>query len=455
MSIHRFIFYGFYLMLFSCDILNSKANDIITNAQGGQTTVLDASSNAFSYPAPNLGYKNLNQHLLGDVAFEAVFVTAPAPVNGGLGPLFNNTSCLACHAKDGRGRPPYPGEAFNSMLFRTSMKGMDLHGGPTALPFFGKQLQMRAIFGFEPEVSAYVTYKDSVGTFADGDTWNLSIPQYHINGIKRSFPASAMISPRTAPAVFGLGLLEAIPARDIYKISDPEDLNNDGISGKPNEVWDVVNKKYTLGRFGWKANTPNLFQQSAAAYNNDMGITSWVFPQENCEGTLPECPQNSGPEIDSGTLAAVTMYVQTLAVPAQRNTGKKSTHEGKKILNQLQCHLCHVEQFVTEASYLIPELANQKIQPYTDLLLHDMGPALSDQRPDFKAHGNEWRTPPLWGIGLIEVVNGHTRLLHDGRARNLEEAILWHGGEAQKSSENYQKLSKYDRNLLLEFLASL
>jgi CxxC motif-containing protein (DUF1111 family) len=440
------------LPLFGCFTTESSRSPSETS--GGATTIQDATSAAFSSPASNLLGKSLELHMQGDAAFEATFVTAPSPVNGGLGPVFNNTSCVACHAGDGRGRPPFAGEALSSMLIRMSMPGENTNGGPVPVPGFGEQLQPRAVYGKDPEAQVEISYQDSLVQFSDGTMATLRIPRYQLSNYYQPMPAGVLISPRVAPPVFGLGLLEAVSEATILAMVDETDRNADGISGKANYAWDPLSGKKILSRFGWKANTPNLLVQSAAAYNNDMGITSWIFPRETCHGQSQGC-DSSAFEVDSATLAAVTFYVQTLAVPARRYTSKAMVQRGEKLFRDLQCSACHIPEIKTGKSFSVSEVAGQTIQPFTDLLVHDMGQGLADGRPDFLATGSEWRTPPLWGIGLTEVVNSHTQFLHDGRARNLTEAILWHGGEGEASKEKFRNLSVNDRKALLDFLASL
>lgn len=421
---------------------------------GGETTISDATSQAFHFPAPNLDSGALAEHVRGDLAFEATFVTAPAPFNGGLGPVFNNNSCSACHLRDGRGRPPAEGESIGSMLMRLSVPGADGHGGPLPAPGFGGQLQTRSILGERPEAQVRITYRDSAVAFADGDSATLAVPSYQLTEAYTALPPGLLYSPRVASAVFGMGLLAAIPEADIEAHADPDDRDGDGISGRVNRVYDAVTGRMAAGRFGWKANTPGLLQQSAAAYGNDMGITTWLFPEETCPGQSPGCGP-TGPEVDSATLAAVTFYVETLAVPARRNADDDEVKGGARIFAALRCDACHVPRFTTGTLPGVPAVSNQKISPFTDLLVHDMGAGLSDHRPDYEASGDEWRTAPLWGIGLQETVDGHTRFLHDGRARDLQEAILWHGGEAEASREGFRKLARADRAALLAFLASL
>ena len=425
---------------------------------GGETTVFDASSHAFSTPAPNLSASALAKHLEGDVEFEANFVTAPAEVNPGLGPIYNNISCINCHARDGRGRPPSVNEKFVSMLFRLSLpKSADAMDGqpPIPVPGFGTQLNNRAIFGTDPEGKVKIDYTEQTLTTADGTRVYLRYPDYTVTDTYQPLPEEVEVSPRVALSVFGLGLLEAIPEDVILAYADETDANGDGISGKPNYVWDVVQQRYTLGRFGWKANQPTLLQQVAAAYHDDMGLTTSLFMTENSAGQPQLTEHSARPEISDEILDVVTFYVQTLAVPARRNVDDPQVKHGEQLFAKAQCASCHVPTLRTGVLAGVPSVSNQTIQPFTDMLLHDMGPELADNRPDFRATGREWRTPPLWGIGLVKRVNGHTNFLHDGRARDLMEAILWHGGEAEASRQTVQQMSKTERDALIAFLESL
>ncbi|MCM8527540.1 MAG: c-type cytochrome, partial [Lentisphaeraceae bacterium] len=297
------------------------------------------------------------------------------------------------------------------------------------------------------------------GEFADGTKYSLRKPVYTI--IDKQFGElhkDVMVSPRVGQHIIGMGLLEAIPEKDILANADAEDKNNDGISGRPNYVWNAAENKKSLGRFGWKANQPSVKQQTSGAYLGDIGITTSLNPDQNLtpvQKEAAEAPHGGEPELDDDDLDKTVLYVANLAVPARRNYKDPEVLKGKKIFNDINCSSCHVAQFQTGKHPDFDNLSNQKIFPYTDLLLHDMGPELADNRPDFEASGTEWRTPPLWGIGLIQTVNGHTFFLHDGRARNLEEAILWHGGEAEKSKEQYKKLTKENRERLIKFLRTL
>ena len=425
---------------------------------GGETTVFDASSHAFSIPAPNLSTAALQKHLEGDVEFEAVFVTAPAVVNPGLGPIYNNVSCINCHARDGRGRPPRSDEGLVSLLFRLSLpkaEGSVDGKPPIPVPGFGTQLNNRSIVETNPEGKVKIDYTEQTLTTADGTRVRLRHPNYTFTETYQPIPENVEVSPRVAPAVFGLGLLEAIPEKVILAYADETDIDRDGISGKPNFVWDVVAQRYAIGRFGWKANQPTLRQQVAAAYNDDMGITTSLFLTENSAGQPQLTEHGTTPEVSDEILDVVTFYVQTLAVPARRNVDNPQVKQGEQLFAQAQCANCHIPTLRTGVLTGVPSVSNQTIHPYTDMLLHDMGPGLADNRPDFHASGSEWRTPPLWGIGLIRTVNGHTNFLHDGRARNLMEAILWHGGEAEASRQAVEQMSKTERNALIAFLESL
>ncbi|MCK5829869.1 MAG: thiol oxidoreductase [Methylococcales bacterium] len=430
---------------------------------GGETTLFDESSHAFSSPAPNLDTKSLDVHLAGDEEFEQTFVTSPATINPGLGPLFNNTSCEACHPKDGRGAPPEEGGKLDTMFLRISIPGTraDSCGAPKPVPGFGTQLFQKATFGVQPQADVTVHYKEETRHFADGEAYSLRTPSYDVKPYT-PFPADIMFSPRVAPTVFGRGLLDAIPEATLLALADEQDIDGDGISGKANYVCDPITKKRVIGRMGLKANNADTFAQNAGAFHNDIGITSPVHPVD----TSANFPQADGkaddPEITQQRLDDVTFYVQTLAVPARRNIGKDAVKQGQLIFGLAGCGSCHVPTLKTgelkesnPEKKIIESVSNQTIHPYTDMLLHDMGDGLADNRPDHLADGKEWRTPPLWGIGLTKTIHNHTFFLHDGRARNLMEAIMWHDGEAVKSKDYVNQLNKEQRHFLIDFLNSL
>lgn len=422
----------------------------------GELTVEDSTSAAYSLPAPNLSLESVRRHLAGDIAFEAQFVTAPAPVNPGLGPLFNNISCVGCHKGDGGGRAPEEGGASNSFFLRLSLPGSAANGGPLPAPGFGLQLQDQAIFGARPEARVRTRYTTVTGHFADGTVYTLRRPDHEIYDAYTPLPDGLLRSPRLSPPVYGTGLLELVPESAILRLADAFDRDGDGISGRPNYGWDREAQALKLGRFGWKAATPTLKQQIAEAYQQDMGITNSWFPDESSLGQPQQALNRSaGIDLPEAVLLDAVHYVRTLGVPARRRIEDGTVRRGVELFRGAQCASCHVPTWRTGSSPDAPELANQLIHPYTDLLVHDMGEDLADGRPDFGADGREWRTPPLWGIGLRETVQGFTHLLHDGRARSVQEAILWHGGEAEAAKEAFRRMSKADRDALLAFVNSL
>ncbi len=421
---------------------------------GGSSTVFDATSKAFGHAFDGLNNRDAQVHELGDGAFGQTFVAAPALINSGLGPVFNNVSCISCHHNDGKGTPT-AGFVNSSLLFRLSIPGTDVNGGPLAIPNFGGQLQDVAIFGKQAEVNMSISYTDIPFTYTSGETVTLRKPTYTVTNSYLPLPANYLISPRLAPPVFGLGLLQNIPEQTILSFVDKNDANNDGITGKANFVYNAHTHKTELGRFGLKASAPTLQIQVAGAYNQDMGITSYVFPKESSFGQSQSDNINDDPELADSILDATIFYTKTLAVPARRNVTSPYVIQGKQLFMQMNCSGCHKPNLQTGVDLNFAALNNQRIQPFTDLLLHDMGNDLADGRPDYLATGNEWRTAPLWGIGLFAKTNGTPFYLHDGRARTIEEAILWHGGEAQKSKGKYTQLSKADRTKLISFLQSL
>lgn len=447
------------LTLLSCDKNDDESYIDIDLSErmyaGGETTIFSATSIAFRTPAPNLSVADLQMHLMGDTQFEAVFVTAPALVNSGLGSIFNNSSCISCHPNDGRPNFPANLNSRSGLLMRASIFGQDEHGGPNPVPGFGVQIQNQAVFGFLPEARYQAAFIEKTETLADGTVIVLQKPVISLVDPYTNLPGGLMLSPRIATPVFGLGLLEAITEQDILANQDINDANGDGISGKANYVWDPYLRQTVLGRFGWKANTGTLLVQCTAAYVEDMGITNYVFPNETGHNqSNGQDGRDDDPEIPQSIVDQVVLYCKTLAVPGARNINSKSVKEGARLFESLECSKCHIPKQVTGPSS-ISALAYQTIYPYSDMLLHDMGDDLADDRPDFLATGREWKTRPLWGIGLTGLVNGHTTFLHDGRAKNLTEAILWHGGEAQKAKEKFKQLSAAKRNALLDFLNSL
>lgn len=344
------------------------------------------------------------------------------------------------------------------MVFRSSVPGRGPDGGPLPHPAFGLGISPDAILGVEPEAEVRVEFDVRAGSYPDGTPYELRVPRYTVVPVAYTDSVGELLlSPRVAPAVIGLGLLEAVPEEDLIAYADPDDADGDGISGRVNRLPGTEEGETQIGRFGWKANQPSLRAQTAGAFLGDLGITSSLVESHGHTGAqraLDALPHGGDPEIEDHLLDAVTFYVSTLGVPAARTESHSDAPEGRRLFDEIGCASCHLPTLHTGPSP-IAELANQRIHPYTDLLLHDMGPELADGRPDFEASGSEWRTPPLWGIGLLQTVGGHTDLLHDGRARNAEEAILWHGGEAEGARDAFMELSAADRAKLLAFLATL
>ncbi|MDX2257808.1 MAG: di-heme oxidoredictase family protein [Hyphomicrobiaceae bacterium] len=446
---------------------------------GGTATTRGSvdSRDAFSRASHGIGLSGEARFKLGNAVFRKLWVSAPASTKSsdGLGPLYNARGCQNCHLKDGRGRPPEPGESAVSMVVRLSVPPgtpqeiARLAAGDIAAlpePTYGGQLQTFAIQGFAAEGRVAITYVEEPFTFPDGTVVHLRRPHLSIaDPAYGSLHPGAMLSARIAPPMIGLGLIEAIPEADIRARADPDDRDGDGISGRVAEVWDHGAKRLALGRFGWKAGQPTLRQQSADAFLNDMGLSTSLFPVAwgDCTTAQPAClaapdgnsPGPGDPEVGDQLLDLVTFYAQNLAVPLRRGAETPEVVRGRDVFAATGCAACHVPGHVTGTVEGQPHLSGQRIWPYTDLLLHDMGDDLADGRPEGSASGREWRTPPLWGIGLTETVNGHTYFLHDGRARSVEEAILWHGGEAEAARDRYARLPRADRAALLAFVASL
>jgi CxxC motif-containing protein (DUF1111 family) len=424
-----------------------------TPLSGGATTVFDATASAFGHPAPNLNAAEVIRHNQGDALFSASFSATRGAVLHGLGPMFENVSCEACHLGDGRGRPPLLGESFTTMLFRASIPGRGAHNAPNPVPGFGTQIELNAIAGYTPLVIGAVQYSDSNGRFGDGATFQLHVPKYSFSGAYRAMPTNMLVSPRVTPVNFGVGLLDAVPEEEI-RWNERQGSSRDGVRGHANVVWNAIERRYAIGRFGWKANVPSLLQQVAGAFNGDMGVTSSFFPAEPCEGAFPGCNRHN-PDVTDDMVALVTYYTQTLGVPARRNLDDPQVQRGEEFFARVGCASCHLATMTTGQVPGVPAISGQVIHPYTDLLLHDMGKGLADNRPDFGASGSEWRTPPLWGIGLVPVVSGFSSYLHDGRAASLLEAVLWHGGEATRARERVRTARAEDRSALIAFLESL
>ncbi|RBL71423.1 thiol oxidoreductase [Pseudomonas sp. MWU13-2625] len=439
---------------------------------GGAATVRKTDQNAFSLPSANLPPSRRVDFSVGNSFFRSPWVIAPSTTTArdGLGPLFNTNACQNCHIKDGRGHPPAP-DAANavSMLVRLSIPDSPAYAkvieqvGVVPEPVYGGQFQDMAVPGVTPEGKVRVEYTPVPIRFKDGTEVELRKPvlQFSQLGYGPMHP-DTRFSARVAPPMIGLGLLEAIPEEAILANAAAQAKENNGINGRPNRVWDDAQQKTVMGRFGWKAGQPNLNQQNVHAFSGDMGLTTSLRPFDDCTDAQTACkqaPNGNGPdgepEVSDNILRLVLFYTRNLAVPARRGVNDEQVLAGKNLFFQAGCQSCHTPKYTTAANAAEPELANQVIRPHSDLLLHDMGDGLADNRTEFQASGRDWRTPPLWGIGLTQAVSGHTQFLHDGRARNLLEAVLWHGGEAQKAQQQVLSFNAEQRAALLAFLNSL
>ena len=432
---------------------------------GGDTTLqlLVSPSQAFTFPASNLSSERRAAFFVGNAFFNQAWVAAPASTRArdGLGPTFVAPACSTCHFRDGRGAPPEdPGDTLVAVLLRLSVAGSDpVTGEPLPEPTYGDQLQPFAVAGVPPEGQPHVQWTEVPGAYGDGSPHSLRRPTYTIEELGHGplAPGTA-ISPRVAPQMIGLGLLEAIPAERLAELADPDDANGDGIRGVVQRVWDPGADRLVVGRFGWKGEQPTVLNQTAAAFLGDIGITSSLFPDEGCGSAQVACdgaPRGGDPEIEDELLHQVAFYAATLAVPARPAASEPEVLRGRALFRAFGCGDCHVPGHQTGQLAGFPELSDQSIWPYTDLLLHDLGAGLSDERPVHEASGRHWRTPPLWGLGFVSRVNGHDALLHDGRARGFAEAILWHGGEAEPAREAFRNAPLDERSALLAFLESL
>ncbi len=433
---------------------------------------------AFSQPSASLSFADRADFFVGNGLFKRVWVIAPSSTQAadGLGPFYNARACQRCHLKDGRGHPPEgPDDSAVSMFLRLSVPPQSeedrarLASHRAAVipePTYGGQLQDFAIAGHAAEGRMVIRYRDVPVRFADGETVTLRAPSYEIADLGYGpLHPETLVSPRVAPVMIGLGLLEAVAEADILAAADPDDADGDGLSGKPNWVWSDRDQAVQLGRFGWKAGKSTIADQSAGAFGGDIGISTPLAPASygDCTASQEECraaphggsPAFDGLEADAEMLDLVVFYSQNLAVPARRRADDPTVLRGKSLFYGAGCIACHTPKHATRSDWPVSALAGQLIWPYTDLLLHDMGEGLADGRPEGEADGREWRTAPLWGIGFTEPVSGHSYFLHDGRARTLTEAILWHGGEAEAAKERFRTMPKPDREALLAFLQSL
>ncbi|WP_421611934.1 di-heme oxidoredictase family protein [Agrobacterium tumefaciens] len=445
---------------------------------GGATTSTNkADSGAFSHPSATMPFERKQDFKLGNALFQKLWVSSPSSTQAsdGLGPLYNARSCQACHVKDGRGRPPLVGEDAVSLFLRLARPARNeaeraAIARHEVLNFpdetYGRQLQNVAIPGLAAEGKPVVTYIEKPVRLADGEVVMLRKPDYAVAGLHYGpLGVDTTLSARIAMPTLGLGLIEAIADADILAGADPDDKNGDGISGRPAFVRDHRTGEVKLGRFGWKAQNASVRDQSASAFSHDIGISTPDTPNAygDCTDVQKDClamptgvqPRLGPVEAPDPILDLVTFYTENLAVPQRRDVGDPTVLRGKQLFYASGCTSCHTPKFVTRRDAADPMQSFQLIWPYSDFLLHDMGEELADGQQVGEASGQEWRTQPLWGIGLTRSVNGNGFYLHDGRARSLTEAILWHGGEAQKARDAFAALQKSDRQALLAFLESL
>lgn len=408
-----------------------------TPASGGETTVFDEGPTAFGRALANLDPLRWNEFRAGKQRFVRQWPQR--------GRWADAVSCAACHFRDGRGpRPDYPHDGRSHLLrLGTSAAGGD--------PVYG--IQLRRMGNGAPAPGQFTVHWEEIrGSYPSGEPYTLRRPVVHVSELAYGpLDARTRLSLRVPPAVFGLGLLEAVPEQEILTFADPEDADDDGVSGKAQQVRDPLTGRTALGRFGWKASQPSLTAQSAAALAHDLGVTSPLF-STRVRATNRDVAE---PGIGESELSALVRYLRALAVPARRHSTDTVVLRGEALFGNLGCSDCHRRRLTTGQVAGWPELTRQTIQAYTDLLLHDMGPDLADEVADGLASGGEWRTPPLWGLGLLHTVSGPAGLLHDGRGRSPQEAILWHGGEAKGSRDRFVALPREERDALLEFLASL
>ncbi|MEE1865810.1 di-heme oxidoreductase family protein [Pseudomonas auratipiscis] len=431
---------------------------LVSGLASADVTHTAANREAYAQPFAKLDDNQLERFFRGRSLFRQAWVVAPsrdAAVDG-LGPLYNRVSCIACHPKNGRGQAPRQGEAMRSMLLRLSVPGHDAHGGPKPHLVYGDQLNELAVPGVPGEGRAHVHWQEHALALGDGETVMLRTPRVQLRELAYGPLDGVMTSARVGSPVFGLGLLEAIDEATLHAMA--AEAKPDGVSGRVNQVWSVERQRAEAGRFGLKANQPDLRQQIAHAMLGDLGITSTLAPVQNCTPAQQDCaraPHGGEPELDAMQLGDLHFYLAHLAVPARRQQADPTVIEGEKLFAALGCSACHRPALITGKHPLYPALTEQRIAPYTDLLLHDMGAGLADGREDYLANGRQWRTPALWGLGLGERINPGSGYLHDGRARTLEEAIVWHGGEAEIARQRYVALAAKERRAIRAFLESL
>lgn len=459
-----FVVSGFLAALTEC----STAGSSEALPAGDATSLRAPDGNAFSHSTATLPFEKELDFKVGNGIFKKLWVSAPSSTRSsdGLGPMYNARSCQRCHLKDGRGHPPsanWPDDNAVSLLIRLGIPTGPRSARPD--PIYGGQLQDFAVAGVPIEGRPHVVWREEPVALADGSTVSLRRPVWSVSDLGYgAMDPDTRLSARVAPPMIGLGLLEMVPTGQITAFADPQDADGDGISGRPAWVVNTETGERQLGRYGWKASQPTIRQQSAAAFLGDLGLSTKPFPagagdcseaQAACRAAPDGGSEATGLEVSETMLKLVTFYSAHLAVPARRGLTDAAVARGARVFAAAGCDGCHRPSMTTPADAADPALAGHTIRPFTDLLLHDMGPGLADGLPEGDAEAAEWRTAPLWGIGLTETVNGHTFFLHDGRARSVLEAILWHGGEAQAARDHVAGLAAEDRDALIAYVNSL
>ena len=397
-------------------------------------------------PAPLIPERSAryNFHIDGHAQFHTTFDLLEPSQKAKVGPLFNHSSCGGCHVQDGKGPIKFGKNGNGStMLIKVSLKGLNRDGTTKNIPGTPEQIQDHQVTGKSP-YNISLKWTESRGKNSDGTIVKLRKPllSFAIPGVDRKKVVSSL---RMSPSIIGMGLLEAVPDSTLIAMSDPYDLDRDGISGEVNYVIDAESNTKKIGRFGFKASHPTVRQQSAAALFHDMGVTSSMF-----NDTFED------PEITDENLEKMTFYQQLAGVSPAINQDHPDVIAGKQIFQDINCHACHTMTLKTASTHINPEIVNQEFHPFTDLLLHNMGAGLADSRAEFDAAGSEWRTTPLWGLRVHKLLSkAKPGFLHDGRARTVEEAIQWHDGEAKASRKAFRALSAADRAKLLKFLDSI
>lgn len=477
------MFFSLVIFLPACEIQHSisKTPEWIEAElfPGGQNSVNRQPFVSFLLPVALLNDSERADFFAGKALANQPWVKAPTTTTArdGLGPIYNARSCLDCHIKGGRGEIPEVGaKPLKTALLKVSMPGHDPVNGAIPLDQYGDQIQTQSVAlkhqlqtqqiearqEVQPEAYIHIQWLLKDFEYPDGKVVQLRKPKVILSQLNYGeLPSETLFSLRNTPPMLGVGLLELIDQKDIDKNEDPEDRNGDGISGRVNHVWDWEKKALAPGRYGWKANRTTIRQVTAAAFANDIGISNPVFPRQPCTplqiscNDTPNGNDEAGFELPDNLLQLATHFTMNLGVPKRNSQRTAKQIKGRDLFYQVGCAQCHTPSYVTVESKAEPHLSNQHIWPYSDLLLHDMGAELADGRPDYQASGSEWRTPPLWGVGLNDKVNGNQQLLHDGRANSVEEAILWHGGEAEVIKQAFAQLKLQQREALVAFVESL